>query len=112
MRKPDKIYLENPNMVHALATGEIKTGTVRETFAVNQLKHAHEVEYGKASGDFRIDGKYTFEVGGQDKTFKQIAGVSHSYILADDTEFPNGHKLPPMGAGVLVLMTIDHLSSN
>lgn len=65
MQKPGKIYLENPNMVHALATGEIKTGTVRETFAVNQLKHAHEVEYGKASGDFRIDGKYTFEVGGQ-----------------------------------------------
>lgn len=101
MQKPDKIYLENPNMVYALATGEIKTGTVRETFAVNQLKHAHEVEYGKASGDFRIDGKYTFEVGGQDKTFKQIAGLPHSYILADDTEFPNGHKLPLWVLGFL-----------
>lgn len=94
MQKPDKIYLENPNMIYALASNPVKIGTVRETFAVNQLKYGHTVEYGKQTGDFRIDGKIIFEVGGADKTFKQIADIPDSYILADDIEYPYSHKLP------------------
>lgn len=54
----------------------------------------NEVEYGKKKGDFKVDGTYTFEVGGPSKDFKQIAGVSNSYVLADDIEFPLGNKLP------------------
>lgn len=94
MQKPDKIYLDNPNMIYALASNPVKIGTVRETFAVNQLKYGHTVEHGKQTGDFRIDGKIIFEVGGADKTFKQIADIPDSYILADDIEYPYGHKLP------------------
>ena len=30
MQKPDKIYLENPNLLYALATTPVKTGTTRE----------------------------------------------------------------------------------
>jgi len=101
MQKPDKIYLDNPNFIYALATDEIKIGTVRETFVVNQLAFAHTVEYGKAAGDFRVDGKYTFEVGGKGKTREQIASLPDSYILADDLETPLGHKLPVWIVGFL-----------
>lgn len=94
MQKPDKIYLENPNLVYALANSDIKIGTVRETFAVNQLSYVGDVEYGKEKGNFKAGHKYTFEVGGKGKTFDQIAGVKDSYILADDIETPIGHKLP------------------
>ena len=55
---------------------------------------SHTVEYGKTTGDFRVDGKITFEVGGEGKTFDQIAGIPDSYILADSMEFPIGKKLP------------------
>ena len=58
------------------------------------LKMGHEVEYGKKKGDFKVDGKYTFEVGGPSKDFKQIAGVPDSYVLADDIDYPYGNKLP------------------
>lgn len=94
MQKPDKIYLESPNMIYALATDNINIGTVRETFAVNQLSFIADVEYGKAKGDFRFGGKYQFEIGGKSKGFTQIAGVANSFVLADDIETPLGRKLP------------------
>jgi len=101
MQKPDKIYLENPNLIYALATDDVKIGTVRETFVVNQLSYGHTVEYGKSSGDFKVDGRHTFEVGGKSKTYEQIAGIPNSYILADDMETPFGHKLPIWTVGFL-----------
>lgn len=101
MQKPDKIFLENTNMLYALATNEVKIGTARETFVVNQLSHSHTVEYSKSAGDFRIDGKYTFEVGGQSKTFAQIADLPNSFVLADDIDTPIGKKLPIWTVGFL-----------
>lgn len=93
LQKPDKIYLHNPNMFYALGQRR-QIGTIRECFVVNQLSVNHTVEYGKANGDFSIDGRITFEVGGKDKTFDQIADLPNSYILADSIEFPIGKKLP------------------
>lgn len=93
MQKPDKIYVHNTNLLHALSE-DAQIGTVRECFVVNQLIGSHTVEYGKAAGDFRIDGKITFEVGGEKKSFEQIADIPDSYVLADNHEFPVGKKLP------------------
>lgn len=100
MQKPDKIYMQNPNMLYALGTRE-NIGTVRECFFVNQLSKDHRVEYGKDTGDFLIDGNITVEVGGKDKSFEQIAGIPNSYVFADETEFPVGKKLPLYLAGFL-----------
>ena len=69
-------------------------GTLRETFAIGSLSESHNVEYGKAQGDFKVDGKYTFEIGGRSKDFSQIAGVKDSYVFADDWDMPDGAKLP------------------
>lgn len=101
MQKPDKIYLENPNMLYALATTPVKIGTARECFAVNQLGFGHTVEYGKVQGDFKVDGKWTFEVGGESKSFTQIADIPHSFVLSDDIEMPRGNKLPLWLLGLL-----------
>lgn len=101
LQKPDKIYMENTNLLYALAGEHAQIGTVRETFVVNQLMERHEVEYSKHKGDFRVDRKYTFEVGGESKGYKQIADISDSYILADDIEAPVGNKLPIWSIGLL-----------
>ncbi len=101
MQKPDKVYLENPNLLYALATSSVQIGTVRECFAVNQLGYNHTVEYGKVQGDFKVDGKWIFEVGGEKKTFAQIADLPNSYILADDIETPRGNKLPLWMIGLM-----------
>ena len=94
MQKPDKIYIDNTNLLNAWATTPIQIGTIRETFVANQLSVNHVVEFRKTDGDFLVDSKYTFEVGGDDKDFQQIANVADSFILADDMETAIGKKLP------------------
>lgn len=101
LTKPDKVYMENPNILYALAPAKVEIGTLRETFAINSLSESHNVEYGKAQGDFKVDGKYTFEIGGRSKDYSQIAGVKDSYIFADDWDMPDGAKLPLWMLGFL-----------
>ena len=101
LSKPDKVYLENPNILYALTPTKAEIGTLRETFAICSLSESHAVEYGKAEGDFKVDGKYTFEIGGRSKGFSQIAGVENSYIFADDWDMPDGAKLPLWMLGFL-----------
>ncbi len=94
LQKPDKIYLENPNMLYALATTQVNEGTEREVFFINQLSSSHVVEYSKTSADFTIDHQYTVEVGGRSKDGKQIAGVAKGYIASADEEYVLGNKIP------------------
>ena len=101
LSKPDKVYLENPNILYALTPTTAEIGTLRETFAICSLSESHTVEYGKAQGDFKVDGKYTFEIGGRSKGFSQIVGVENSYIFADDWDMPDGAKLPLWMLGFL-----------
>ncbi|MCQ2339714.1 MAG: AAA family ATPase [Paludibacteraceae bacterium] len=101
LQKPDEIYIADTNLLQALTNESIKVGTIRETFAVNQLSALHQVEYGRNKGDFLVDGRYTFEVGGENKDYTQIANLPNSYILADNIEYASGHKLPLWMVGLL-----------
>lgn len=86
LRNPIKMYPENTNIIHAaylpLAQDQAK-GKIRETFVVNQIQNTeHPIFYSKV-GDFKID-DHIFEVGGKNKTKKQIKGEKDGFILADD----------------------------
>jgi predicted AAA+ superfamily ATPase len=93
LSKPEKIYLHHPNHCYTLNEKNADIGTVRETFFLNQVEAHNKVEL-SAQSDFWVDGKYTFEVGGRNKTAKQINGLSDSYIAADDIETGFGQKIP------------------
>jgi predicted AAA+ superfamily ATPase len=99
LQKPEKIFLENTNFVYLFAEGKANIGSVRETFFFNQLSQAHRVTASKF-GDFMVDEKYTFEIGGPNKTFQQIKGVPNSYLAVD---FKNsvGNKVPLWLFGML-----------
>jgi len=101
LTKPDKVYLENTNLLYALTPSAVEIGTARETFAVTHLSENHLVEYGKDKGDFKVDEKYHFEIGGKDKGFNQIADLPDSYVFADDIESTVGAKLPLWMLGFL-----------
>ena len=94
LQKPDKIYMENPNMLHALATTQVNEGSEREVFFINQLSSKYVVEYSKTSADFTIGHQYTIEVGGRSKDGKQIAGVANGYIASADEEYVLGNRIP------------------
>lgn len=93
LQKPDKVYLNNTNLMYALAAGNINTGSLRETFFANQLKYKHALMLPN-SGDFLIDNKLTIEVGGKDKDRKQIEGLDNAFIAADDIEFGYKNRIP------------------
>jgi len=90
--KPSKLYLDNPNLSHYYCQNSV-IGTVREQFFVNMLRIDHQLRY-PTKGDFLIDEIYTFEVGGKNKDFKQIANVQNSFVVADDIEIGFGNKIP------------------
>ena len=89
---PEKIYCDNSNLMHALVASA-DFGTLRETFFMNQISFGHQVGYPK-KGDFLVDGKYLFEVGGARKGFGQIADIPNSYAVNDDVEIGHGNKIP------------------
>ncbi len=93
LQKPEKLYLENTNYMFALQPVQANIGTLRETFFLNQLSESHTVTYPDA-GNFLIDEKYHFEVGGKNKTQKQIAGIENTFIVSDNIEFGVGNKIP------------------
>lgn len=103
LQKPDKMYLDNSNLLYALCPQTPEIGTVRETFLANQLASAgHKVEYaGYKKGDFRIDGNTVIEVGGEDKGFSQIAGQERSFVAADNIESAYERKIPLWAFGFL-----------
>lgn len=89
---PKKIYLNNANLMYALS-GKISEGTMRETFFANQVGAVTTLTMPK-QGDFMVDGKYLFEVGGSRKTFDQIADQPNSYLAIDDIEIGNKNRIP------------------
>ena len=103
LQKPDKILLDNSNLLYTLADTAPEIGTVRETFFCNQLVAAgQKVEYGGLkSGDFRIDNNVIVEVGGKDKGFRQISDEENAYVAADDIDSATTHKIPLWAFGFL-----------
>ncbi len=90
--KPDKLYLGNPNLNFSYCAYQDR-GTIRENFFVNQLGSQHQLGY-PHRGDVLVDEKYTFEIGGKNKSFEQIKEIPNSYVAADDIEVGIGNKIP------------------
>jgi hypothetical protein len=86
LTKPEKLFLHNTTLAWALsAKGDPDTGSLRETFFMNQVSSTHQLTLPK-SGDFLIDNKYTVEIGGANKTKKQIFDVANSFVVQDQIE--------------------------
>jgi predicted AAA+ superfamily ATPase len=94
LQKPDKIYLGNPNLAFALSSGSSPDrGNMRETFFLTQLMEGHHLTY-PDEGDFLVDGKYLFEIGGKNKTSVQIKGKNYAFLAVDDTEYGQKNRIP------------------
>ena len=70
-----------------------KIGAERECTFASFLSTKHRVGFAK-DGDFIIDNRYLFEIGGKGKGFSQIRDIPDSFVAADDIEFGLGNKIP------------------
>lgn len=75
------------------ALGAPQKGAARESTFASLLSVDHAVGFAK-DGDFIVDGRYLFEVGGKGKGFAQIRNIPDSFVVADDIEFGFGNKIP------------------
>ncbi len=92
VQKPAKIYMNNTNLLYAYCE-KSEIGTVRETFFANQVASEYLLYISK-NGDFIVSGKYTVEVGGKGKGFKQIENTPDSYVAADGITIGSERKIP------------------
>ena len=90
--KPGKIFLGNMNLMHVLCP-LVNKGNERETLFCCQLQVNNDVKH-PLKGDFLVNDKYLFEVGGRKKSFEQIADVPNSFLAVDDTEVGYGNRIP------------------
>ncbi len=93
LNKPDKIWLHNTNIAYALANHEPDIGNLRETFFLSQLAGLHEISLPK-QGDFLIDTNYVFEIGGKNKTSKQIKTLENAFVVKDMIEVGALNQIP------------------
>ena len=96
--KVEKLYLDNTNLIYALATEHADIGNIRETFFMNQTRVCNEVRNSDIS-DFEIDGK-VFEIGGRKKGQKQIESARDGYIVKDDIENGYANVIPLWAFGL------------
>ena len=93
LQKPAKIYLENTNLMYVLSSFSANRGNVRETFFANQVGYNHKISFHEKT-DFLVDYTYAFEIGGKDKSKKQITGIENAYIVSDEIEYGYQNKIP------------------
>ncbi|MDH5381065.1 MAG: AAA family ATPase [Cyclobacteriaceae bacterium] len=92
LNKPEKIYLNNPNLSFAL-NDKVNTGNIRECFFYNQVEVGHKIRYAD-KGDFMVNDELIFEIGGKKKGMKQLEGLDNAYVVKDDMEVSTSHALP------------------
>jgi uncharacterized protein len=93
LTKPEKVFLQNTNLAFALDSASANIGTLREIFFHNQLSVVGQANF-VVKGDFLVNEKYVFEIGGAKKDFSQIADVENSYLASDEIEVGFGRKIP------------------
>lgn len=97
--KVNKVYLDNTNLVHALAHENANKGNTRETFFNNQLRVKHQVISSNLA-DFKIN-TLEFEIGGKNKSLKQIQKVDKGFVVKDDIETGFLNTLPLWHFGLM-----------
>lgn len=93
MSKPEKIYLENTNLMFNLADNAPDKGNLRETFFLNQTATTQNV-YASKDADFLVNEQFTFEIGGKNKQQKQIKGIENAFVVKDDIEIGSDNVIP------------------
>lgn len=93
LNKPEKIYLQNSNLMYSLAPDNTEMGNIRETFFFSQMQNQCSI-HSSSPADFMVNDKYHIEIGGKNKQQQQIEGMSNAFIAKDNIEIGNDNIIP------------------
>ncbi|MEI8272862.1 MAG: AAA family ATPase [Paludibacter sp.] len=90
-KKPNQVYVQNTNLMHAVNPGNVDKIAERKTFFYNALHARHKVNMCKYQMDFSIDQKYHFKCENRPDSGKHY---TKAYYAADDIEIGNKNEIP------------------
>jgi uncharacterized protein len=88
MKKPDKVYMQNTNLLYAIAPNNVDKVNLRHTFFYNQVGSKAYLNSSVAA-DFLVNNSWLVHVGGH----KTEAPENH-FAAADMIETGQGNKIP------------------
>ncbi len=88
MKKPDKVYLHNTNLLYAIAPNNTESLNLRQTFFYNQVGYKCKLKSSPIA-DFCVNDKYPFVVGG-----RKLEADSEIFAASDVIEVGEGNKIP------------------
>lgn len=96
VRDAEKIYLDNTNLLYAMNDElgqEPLTGIIRELFVIGNLQNANNHVFFATDGDIECKGAI-LEIGGKNKSQKQIQTTQHSFTVKDDILIGGAKTIP------------------
>lgn len=99
LRKTKKVYFEMQNFMGVFfdsVNSENYIWSIRESFVASLLNKKWKIFYPeKWDIEFHYKQKrYIFEIGGKNKTAKQITQIPNAYIIADEVNIGTSKKIP------------------
>lgn len=88
MKKPDKVYLHNTNLLYAISPNNTESLNLRQTFFYNQVGYKCKLTSSPIA-DFCVNGTYPFIVGG-----RKLEPNSNIFAASDVIEIGEGNKIP------------------
>lgn len=104
LRKPQKIFLHNTTLLCAMQEcigAPVVTGGLREVYFLQAMRDAHQKMYYSKQADYQTK-TFTFEIGGKNKTGKQISGLGPSaFLVKDDILVASRQAIPLLFFGFI-----------
>lgn len=91
VKKPARIYMQNPNLVYSVFKGEVEPASLHRTFFYNQVGYKNEVG-SHDKGDFFVNEKHIFHILDSRQITKK-SGNQH-YLATDMIEVGKGQQIP------------------
>lgn len=100
LQKPEKLLLRNPNLAYTISPKAINAGSLRESYFVSQVGYDHQVSLHNTA-DFVVDDQFVFEIGGSNKSAKQLQNLPNGYLIKDEIEYGYERTIPLWMFGLL-----------
>lgn len=91
-KKPDKVYLNNTNIMFPTKRGEVDRQALCDTFFYNQLSVSAKVNKSGRQSQFLVNGKNHFKIELENKKNAK----SHSHFVVVDTKQTEGNNVIPL----------------
>lgn len=93
LKKPNRVYLHNTNLLYAISPDSVSENSLRETFFYNQVG-VGSVLTSTDRGHFLVDQKFNFEIKGSSVTIEPKFRTEDYFVAADMIERGKGNTIP------------------